>query len=148
VGRSRAWLLGQLSNLLGLFLGNCFSSIFKDSWRGLLRLGNGGLCSLGRLFSIGTVDLGSLLELLVHLIGVDSLDLHILLGGFRRGNNGLLRGRCLWLSGRGFLLGLGNNLFLVIFVDVSEHVIEDEVARGLLGKNESLDKLLGLARLV
>jgi hypothetical protein len=146
-GGSRSRLLGELSEILGFLFRSLLGSSFGVNGGGLFRLSLGGLCGNSRLLGIGTIDLGSLLELLVHLIGIDSLRLVLLLDGLGLGSSRSLCGGHFGLGSRGLQLGFGR-LFFLVFADVPEDVIEDEVAGRLLGKHKGLNEFLRLSRLV
>jgi len=162
---SRFGVLGLLLFLSGRDLGGGLVGGLRSdlgSLDGLSDISGGSLFSLGDLSGLG---LGRVLDgsgrssgLLLGLLGDDLLlDLLVNLGGILLDGNGILRaGQSLVLrllsSSRGRLLdssGLLGCLSLILLLDdVTEDVVQDEVAVGLGGEDESLGELLMGGRLV
>lgn len=153
-GRGVGRLLGLgdvlLSNLLRRGLGVS---------RRLLDLGLRSLCGLGNrglgIAVVGGDVLGgsaNLLQLLLNLVGIDSGASGLLRGLLDLGLLSLCLGRDLGnLLGSGLLfggrLGFRSGLFLFLVVDISQDVVDDEVAGGLRREDKGLDELLGLSGL-
>lgn len=90
---------------------------------------------------------------MINDLGVEGRGLLLgLLDGLRglrlsRGSN-FLRGRdgCSGLLSS--LFGGSGRFIVTLLIDISQDIVQNEVARGLLGENEGLDKLLRLGSLV
>jgi hypothetical protein len=139
----------RLLGLLHVFLGKLLSSLIS---------GVGGLLGLRlRVLShrlLGGVAVeghailrsGNLFKLLINNFGVEGRGLIL---GFldRLGSLGLDSGNKFLRSGSGWLLGRllrsSSRLVIALIVDISQDIIENKVAGGLLGKDKGLDELLG-----
>lgn len=158
--RSRSRLLRLLG---GLFIGGLFRDALLVSGRlgslelwGDFRLGSLNRGLLGNSLSSG-LSLGNLLQLLIYTLGLEGggslislflrlLSLGGLLGSSLNNSRNLSDSGGLLFSGLWLLGGLGNLLVLVI--NVPPDIIQDEVSRGLLGKNEGLNEFPGFLRLL
>jgi hypothetical protein len=140
----------RLLGLLDVFLGKLFSSLISGLG-GNLRLGLGGL-SLINLLGGAAVEShtvlrsGNLLKLLINNFGIEGRGL-LLSFLDRLGSLGLDSGSRFLRSGSSRLLGSlfrgSSRLVIALVIDISQDIIEDKVAGGLLGKDKGLDELLG-----
>ena len=168
-GRSGFGVLGLLNRELLLCSGNLGSSLrrsLRSSLGSLGRFRDGSDRSILGLSDLSGLGLGGAVGdssgdsglLLLGLLGNDLLlDLLVNLGGILLDSNRILRaGQSLVLgllnSSRGRLLDSGGLLgclgLILLLDDVAEDVVQDEVAVGLSGKDESLGELLVGGRLV
>jgi hypothetical protein len=144
------WILGGLNGLsrllLKLLLGGFRSHSCWGSSSLLSGLNNSSRDSAVCLRLLDGSRLSILLELLLNFLG-DNFRLCLLDGSqcLRHLDVSSLLSRC----SSGLVVGNSLDDFLLgLLIDVAEDVVEDEVSGGLLSKDESLDELLQLGRLV